>query len=161
MPPAHLQVLCVFNNSQTVRAPLALALSVNDCRTWEPLAIIEEDVKGALPAGSGGSRAAGRAGAGWLHSAQAQTQPGRAGATARHGTAQLAASAPGLLLPHPPTRPPTFLPPLLPPPLLPAAGNFSSPTIVEWADDTVKVAYTVWGQGLKLATVKLATVESH
>ena len=50
---ACLQVLCVFNNSQTARAPLALALSVNDCRTWEPLAIIEEDVKGALAAGSG------------------------------------------------------------------------------------------------------------
>jgi hypothetical protein len=52
-------VLCVFNNSQTVRAPLALALSVNDCRTWEPLAIIEEDVKGARAAGSRGGSAAG------------------------------------------------------------------------------------------------------
>lgn len=40
-------MLCVFNNSQTVRAPLALALSVNDCKSWEPLAIIEEDPKGA------------------------------------------------------------------------------------------------------------------
>lgn len=79
------QVLCVFNNSQTLRAPLALALSVNDCKTWEPLAIIEEDPK----------------------------------------------------------------------------GNFSSPSIVEWSDDTVKVAYTVWGQGLKLASIKLATVDTQ
>ncbi|KAL4445290.1 hypothetical protein ABPG77_011115 [Micractinium sp. CCAP 211/92] len=78
------QVLCVFNNSQTVRAPLALALSVNDCKSWEPLAIIEEDPK----------------------------------------------------------------------------GNFACPSIVEWLDDTVKIAYTVWGTGLKLATVKLATVDS-
>jgi len=31
---------------------------------------------------------------------------------------------------------------------------------VEWADDTVKVSYTAWGQGMKLATVKLATVET-
>jgi hypothetical protein len=31
---------------------------------------------------------------------------------------------------------------------------------VEWAEDTVKVAYTVWGKGLKLATVKLATVDT-
>ena len=63
-----------------------------------------------------------------------------------------------------PTRPPTHAPPPAPPTHrcpLPAAGNFSSPTIVEWADDTVKVAYTVWGQGLKLASIKLATVESH
>ncbi|PSC75556.1 BNR Asp-box repeat [Micractinium conductrix] len=78
------QVLCVFNNSQTQRAPLALALSVNDCKSWEPLAIIEEDPK----------------------------------------------------------------------------GNFACPSIVEWAEDTVKVVYTSWGAGLKLATVKLATVDA-
>lgn len=41
-----------------------------------------------------------------------------------------------------------------------AAGNFACPTIVEWTDDTVKIVYTVWGTGLKLATVKLATVDS-
>lgn len=40
------QVLCVFNNSQTIRAPLALALSVNDCKSWEPLAMVEEDATG-------------------------------------------------------------------------------------------------------------------
>lgn len=40
------QVLCAFNNSTSVRAPLALALSVNDCKGWEPLAIVEEDPKG-------------------------------------------------------------------------------------------------------------------
>lgn len=34
-----------------------------------------------------------------------------------------------------------------------------SPCIVAWADDTVKIAYTVWGKGLKLTTVKLVTVE--
>ncbi|KAI3428719.1 hypothetical protein D9Q98_007543 [Chlorella vulgaris] len=78
------QVLCAFNNSQTKRAPLALALSVNDCKSWEPLAMVEED----------------------------------------------------------------------------ATGNFTSPSIVEWADDTIKVVYTVWGTGLRLATVKLATVDS-
>lgn len=78
------QVLCVFNNSQTARAPMALALSINDCKTWEPLAIVEEDPK----------------------------------------------------------------------------GNFSCPSIVEWADDTVKVSYTVWGEGVKLATIKLATVDA-
>jgi hypothetical protein len=65
-------------------------------------------------------------------------------------------------IPHPTNR---ALPPAPPPTHrrcpLPAAGNFSSPTIVEWADDTVKVAYTVWGQGLKLASIKLATVESQ
>ena len=33
------------------------------------------------------------------------------------------------------------------------------PCIVEWSDDTVKIAYTVWGKGLKLATLKLATVD--
>ena len=32
--------------------------------------------------------------------------------------------------------------------------------MVEWSDDTIKVAYTVWGKGLRLATVKLATVEA-
>lgn len=37
----------MFNNSTTARAPLALALSVNDCKGWEPLAIVEEDPKGA------------------------------------------------------------------------------------------------------------------
>jgi hypothetical protein len=44
--------------------------------------------------------------------------------------------------------------------LLIPAGNFTSPSIVEWADDTIKVVYTVWGTGLRLATVKLATVDS-
>jgi predicted neuraminidase len=38
-------------------------------------------------------------------------------------------------------------------------ANYSYPSIVEWSEDTVKIAYTVWGVGLKLATVKLATVE--
>ena len=33
------------------------------------------------------------------------------------------------------------------------------PCIVAWSDDTVKIAYTVWGKGLKLATLKLATVD--
>lgn len=41
-----------------------------------------------------------------------------------------------------------------------AEANYSNPCIVEWSEDTVKVAYTVWGEGLKLATVKLATVEA-
>lgn len=42
----------------------------------------------------------------------------------------------------------------------PPAGNFACPSIVEWAEDTVKVVYTSWGAGLKLATVKLATVDA-
>ena len=58
-------------------------------------------------------------------------------------------------------RPP---PPPPPPPCLPACSppgaNFSCPSVVEWSDDTIKVAYTVWGKGLRLATVKLATVEA-
>lgn len=49
-----------------------------------------------------------------------------------------------------------------PPPHQPAmhAGNFACPSIVEWSDDTVKVVYTVWGEGVRLATIKLATVDS-
>lgn len=78
------QVLIAYNNSTSSRTPLSLALSVDDGRSWEPLAVIEDDLK----------------------------------------------------------------------------GNFTSPSIVEWSDDTVKVAYTVWGEGIKLATIKLATVES-
>ena len=39
-------------------------------------------------------------------------------------------------------------------------GKLTDPCILEWSDDTVKVAYTVWGQGLKLATLRLATVEN-
>ena len=34
-----------------------------------------------------------------------------------------------------------------------------SPCIVAWAEDTIKVAYTVWGKGLKLCTLKLITVD--
>lgn len=37
--------------------------------------------------------------------------------------------------------------------------KFTHPSITQWNDDTVKVAYTVWDRGLKLATIKLATVE--
>lgn len=50
-----------------------------------------------------------------------------------------------------------------PPPLLLrcAAGNFACPSIIEWTEDTVKIAYTVWGTGIKLASVKLATVDSN
>jgi predicted neuraminidase len=36
---------------------------------------------------------------------------------------------------------------------------FCNPSIKEWAEDTVLVVYTVWGKGLKLATLKLATVD--
>jgi hypothetical protein len=35
-----------------------------------------------------------------------------------------------------------------------------NPCIVGWSEDTVKIAYTVWSKGLKLATLKLATVDS-
>lgn len=77
------QILVVYNSSASTRAPLSLALSVDDGRSWEPLATLEEDPK----------------------------------------------------------------------------GNFSSPSIAEWSEDTVQVAYSVWGEGLKLATVKLATVD--
>ena len=73
----------MHNPSPTAPAPLALALSINDCRSFEQLAVIEGD----------------------------------------------------------------------------AAGTYLSPTIIEWSEDTVKLAYSVGGQGLKLATVKLATVE--
>jgi BNR repeat-like domain len=40
-------------------------------------------------------------------------------------------------------------------------GNpiFCNPCINEWAEDTVLVVYTVWGKGLKLATLKLATID--
>lgn len=31
--------------------------------------------------------------------------------------------------------------------------------MVQWSEDTVKICYTVWGEGLRLASVKLATVE--
>lgn len=41
-----------------------------------------------------------------------------------------------------------------------AGGNLLNPTLTEWTEDTVKVAYTVWGAGIKVATVKLATVEA-
>jgi hypothetical protein len=36
---------------------------------------------------------------------------------------------------------------------------FCNPCIKEWAEDTVLVVYTVWGKGLKLSTLKLATVD--
>lgn len=40
------------------------------------------------------------------------------------------------------------------------AGKYSCPSIIQWSDDTVKVSYTVWGEGLRLATIQLATAES-
>jgi len=55
----------VFNNSQTARAPLALALSVNDCKSWEPLAMIEEDPKGGWRHGCVGVDMCGWATCGW------------------------------------------------------------------------------------------------
>ena len=113
---------------------------------------------------AGGTSAAGVAGAGcaWLVQA-AQCAAGTAAIRHGHSRAQhscWAAHRDCRCIPHPPTHAPPPAPPTHRCPL-PAAGNFSSPTIVEWADDTVKVAYTVWGQGLKLASIKLATVESH
>lgn len=78
------QILAVYNSSATTRAPLTLALSIDDGRSWEVLAAIEDDKD----------------------------------------------------------------------------GNFSYPSIVEWSEDTVKVAYTVWGKGIRLASIKLAVVES-
>ena len=40
-----------------------------------------------------------------------------------------------------------------------AGPIFCNPCIKEWAEDTILVAYTVWGKGLKFATLKLATVD--
>lgn len=40
-----------------------------------------------------------------------------------------------------------------------APPNLSFPCIVEWSEDTVKVAYVVFNEGIKLATAKLATVD--
>eukprot|EP00976_Prorocentrum_cordatum_P109053 1194955-Prorocentrum_minimum.AAC.3 len=34
-------------------------------------------------------------------------------------------------------------------------GNFAYPTVIEWEPGVVKVAYTFWGQGLRIATVTL------
>lgn len=42
-----MQILVVYNNSATTRAPLTLALSVDDGRSWEALALIEDDKNGA------------------------------------------------------------------------------------------------------------------
>ena len=47
--PIPAQVLCVYNNSAAARTPLALALTVDDARTWDPLAVIEADPKGEGP----------------------------------------------------------------------------------------------------------------
>lgn len=38
-------------------------------------------------------------------------------------------------------------------------NRLCNPCIVHYNDNTVKVAYTVWGKGLKLATIALATVD--
>ena len=79
------QIVAAYNPSATSRASVALALSVNAGKTWEPLTVVDD------------------------------------GGPAEH---------------------------------------LSSPAIVRWSDDsTVKVAYAVWGRGLKLATVKLETVD--
>mmetsp|Transcript_12234 Transcript_12234/g.38752 ORF Transcript_12234/g.38752 Transcript_12234/m.38752 type:complete len:90 (-) Transcript_12234:49-318(-) len=34
-----------------------------------------------------------------------------------------------------------------------AAGHFSYPTVMEWEPGVLKVAYSVWGEGLRLATL--------
>ena len=34
-------------------------------------------------------------------------------------------------------------------------GNFAYPTPIQWKEGVVKVAYSVWGQGLRIATVKV------
>jgi hypothetical protein len=34
-------------------------------------------------------------------------------------------------------------------------GNFAYPTVLEWAPGVLKIAYTFWGQGLRIATVAL------
>lgn len=39
-------MLCVYNNSAAARTPLALALTVDDGKTWDQLAVIEADPKG-------------------------------------------------------------------------------------------------------------------
>lgn len=39
-------------------------------------------------------------------------------------------------------------------------GVISSPSIVAWSEDTVKVAYSVQGSGLRLTTAQLAVVQS-
>eukprot|EP00238_Polyblepharides_amylifera_P013106 CAMPEP_0196574354 /NCGR_PEP_ID=MMETSP1081-20130531/4083_1 /TAXON_ID=36882 /ORGANISM="Pyramimonas amylifera, Strain CCMP720" /LENGTH=387 /DNA_ID=CAMNT_0041892349 /DNA_START=68 /DNA_END=1231 /DNA_ORIENTATION=+ len=39
-------------------------------------------------------------------------------------------------------------------------GNFAYPTPIEWEDGIVKVAYTVWNGGLRVATVNLAPSKS-
>ena len=40
-----------------------------------------------------------------------------------------------------------------------SSGILVNPCIVRWSDDIVMIGYTEWGVGLKLATIKLATME--
>jgi len=81
------QILIAYNPSTKEQSSLALALSVDDGRSWEALAMIDRTT---------------------------------------------------------------------------ADSSFSltSPAIAQWSDDTVKVAYTVWGRGIKLATIKLPIVDT-
>lgn len=34
-------------------------------------------------------------------------------------------------------------------------GNFAYPTPIQWEAGVVKVAYSVWGEGLRIATVRV------
>ena len=149
-PPLHFpQVLCVFNNSTTSRSPLALALSVDSCRSWEPLAIVEEDAAGESERASEplGCRVWGLEGAvGWQGAVSEKDWRKSGGANVPPPTQQQQQTCPQFTAP--------------PPSCFLLGANFSCPSVVEWSDDTIKVAYTVWGQGLRLATVKLATVEA-
>lgn len=138
-PPPSLQVLCVFNNSTTARAPLALALSVNDCKGWEPLAVIEEDPKG-------GCQREGPADCCYIVAAGGEIEW-------KEGLSwggMAACDAGGQPVPAVPPTWPSYSHAILPTHLQShcrllsrPAGNFSCPSIVEWTDDTVKIVYTV------------------
>jgi len=147
------QILMVHHPSSVARSPLVLSLSVDDGRTWEQLAVLEgSKVSGSSSSSDGG-------GGGGIMPSQASFLNNNNNNNSNNdkpNTMHLSSTA--TTTGNPPSTMQYNADPKAV--ILGNAVNYSYPCITQWTEDTVKVVYTVWGEGLRMATATLATVDT-
>jgi hypothetical protein len=161
------QILMVHHPSSVDRSPLVLSLSVDDGRTWEQLAVLEGNkVNGGRSSNVGGGGGIMPSQASFLNNNNNNAAAAAASNNNNYyyynnnnnkpNTMHLSSTTtttgnPSSTMQY--NADPKAV-------ILGNAVNYSYPCITQWTEDTVKVVYTVWGEGLRMATATLATTDT-
>jgi predicted neuraminidase len=138
------QILMVHHPSSVDRSPLVLSLSVDDGKTWEQLAVLE-----------GSAEMGGSSGGGIMPSQASMLNNTK---TANNNTkSNISSNTTTNGNPSSSTMQYNGDPKAV---IGGNALNYSYPCITQWTEDTVKVVYTVWGEGVRMVTATLATVDT-